>query len=252
MRLSNRCYAVTGLGYSAPWCVNAGFVAGDELTLIVDTSGNTLAAQTIHGYASAAREGNQLRVVNTEKHFDHIGGNGFFRDHGIDVWGHVGIVRTAEEFQSEIAEFNEAIPNEFRRARGEAGAFFHGTRPVNPNRRIHRDTQMELGGCTAEILLTPGHTSTNLSVWIPEDGVLFTGDCLISEYLPNLDAGTQADWQMWLDSLRRVEALRPAIVVAGHGPVIRGDQVQITIDTVRRVLEESIARGYSPTAKGSI
>jgi glyoxylase-like metal-dependent hydrolase (beta-lactamase superfamily II) len=75
-----------------------------------------------------------------------------------------------------------------------------------------------------------------------------TGDCLISKYLPNLDAGTPADWQAWLESLKRIEALKPAIVVAGHGPVARGDEVQIIVDTVRRVLEESIARGYSPTA----
>jgi glyoxylase-like metal-dependent hydrolase (beta-lactamase superfamily II) len=252
MRLSNRCYAVTGLGYSAPWCVNAGFVTGDNLTVVVDTGANTLAAQTVHGYASAARQGNKLRVINTEKHFDHIGGNGFFREQGIDVWGHVGVVRTADEFQAEIAEFNDAIPNQARRALGEARAFFHGTRLVNPNRQIHGDTRFDLGGCTVEVLLTPGHTATNLSVWIPEDGVLFTGDCLISEYLPNLDAGTLADWQAWLESLKRIEALKPAIVVAGHGPVARGDEVQIIVDTVRRVLKESIARGYSPAANPPI
>jgi glyoxylase-like metal-dependent hydrolase (beta-lactamase superfamily II) len=248
MRLSNRCYAVTGLGYSAPWCVNAGFIAGDEMTLVVDTGGNSLAAQTVHGYASAARPGNQLGVVNTEKHFDHIGGNGFFREHGIDVWGHVGAVRTADEFQAEIAEFNDAIPSPARRARGEARAFFHGTHLVNPNRQIHSDTRFDLGGCTVEILLTPGHTATNLSVWVPDDGVLFAGDCLISKYLPNLDAGTPADWQVWLESLKRIEALKPAIVVAGHGPVARGDEVQVIVDTVRGVLQESILRGYSPTS----
>jgi len=249
MRLSHRCYSVTGLGYSPPWCVNAGFITGDELTLVVDTGGNTLAAQTIHGYASAVRPGNQLRVINTEKHFDHIGGNGFFREQGIDVWGHAGIARTPAEFQAEIAELNEAIPNASRRARGEASAFFHGTRVVNPNRQIHEDTRFSLGGAQVEILLTPGHTATNLSVWVPEDGVLYTGDCLISEYLPNLDAGTREDWQVWLASLARIEALKPAIVVAGHGPVARGAQVQAIVDTVRRVLEESIARGFSPTAE---
>jgi glyoxylase-like metal-dependent hydrolase (beta-lactamase superfamily II) len=250
MRLSERCYAVTGLGYSPPWCVNAGFIAGDSLTLVVDTGGNTLAAQTIHGYASAARPGNQLRVVNTEKHFDHIGGNGFFRDRGIDVWGHAGIARTAGEFQAEIAELNDAIPNRARRARGEATAFFHGTRLANPNRPIREETRFDLGGCAVEILLTPGHTPANLSVWAPEDGVLFTGDCLIGEYLPNLDAGTPADWSVWLASITRLEALRPVIVVPGHGPVARGGAVQTMVDTVRRVLEESIARGHSPTANG--
>jgi len=248
MRLSNRCYAVTGLGYAPPWSVNAGFVAGDHVTLVVDTGGNTLAAQTICGYASAVRPGNQLRVINTEKHFDHIGGNSFFLERGIDVWGHAGIARTAGEFQEEIAEFNAAIPNAARRERGEAAAFFHQTRLANPNRQIDEDTHFDLGGCTAEILLTPGHTPTNLSVWVPDDGVLLTGDCLIREYLPNLDAGTPADWQVWLESLARIEALKPAIVVAGHGPVARGDDVPRVFETVRRVLRESIERGGSPTA----
>jgi glyoxylase-like metal-dependent hydrolase (beta-lactamase superfamily II) len=83
---------------------------------------------------------------------------------------------------------------------------------------------------------------------VPAEGVLYTGDCLIAEYLPNLDAGTPADWRIWLASIDRLEALEPAIVVMGHGPVARGAQVRTVIDTVRRVLEESIARGHSPTA----
>lgn len=248
MRLSNRCYAVTGLGCSTPWCVNAGIVAGDNLTLIVDTGYNLLAAHTVLGYASAVRPGNALRVINTEEHFDHICGNGLFREQGIDVWGHARIARTASEFQVEFAHFNDGIPNAARRARGEAAAFFYGTHVVNPNCQVEQDTQWDLGCHTVEILMTPGHTPTNLSVWSPEDGVLFTGDCLISEYLPNLDAGTPADWQAWLESLKRIEELQPAIAVPGHGPVARGDDVQIIVDTVRRVLEESIARGYSPTA----
>jgi glyoxylase-like metal-dependent hydrolase (beta-lactamase superfamily II) len=248
MRISSHCYAVTGLGYSPPWCVNAGFIVGDELTLVVDTGGNTLAAQSIHGYATVARPGNRLRVIDTEKHFDHIGGNGFFREQGIDVWGHVGIARTETEFEAEIAEFNQAIPNPARRARGEASAFFYGTSSVNPNRPIDHDAAFDLGGCTVEILFTPGHTATNLSVWVPADRVLFTGDCLIREYLPNLDAGTPQDWRVWLESIDRLEALRPSILVTGHGPITRGDEVQPVMDSVRKVLKDSIARGSSPTA----
>jgi glyoxylase-like metal-dependent hydrolase (beta-lactamase superfamily II) len=118
----------------------------------------------------------------------------------------------------------------------------------SPNHQIDSGTRFDLGGCTVEILLTPGHTVTNLSVWVPDEGVLFTGDCLINEYLPNLDAGTPHDWRIWLESLERVESLKPGIVVAGHGPIARGDEVQVIVDTVRRVLQESIARGYSPTA----
>lgn len=248
MRLSNRCYAVTGLGYSSPWCVNAGFVTGDKVTLIVDTGANTLAGQTIFGYARAAAPENQLLVINTEKHFDHIGGNSFFREKGIDIWGHREIARTAEEFQAEIAEFNRAIPDPVRRRHDEARAFFWATELANPNRAIERDTRLDLGGCTAEVLLTPGHTPTNLSVWVPGDEVLFTGDCLIREYLPNLDAGGPPDWHTWLQSLERLKSLHPRTVVAGHGPVARAIEVEAMIRTVGKVLEDSIQRRSSPTA----
>jgi glyoxylase-like metal-dependent hydrolase (beta-lactamase superfamily II) len=248
MRLSQRCYAVTGLAYSPPWCVNAGFIVGDAETLVVDTGANALAGQTVHGYATAARPENRLRVLNTEKHFDHIGGNSFFRAQGMEIWGYRAFGRTPAEFQAEIGEFNDAIPNPRRRAAGEAAAFFHDTHLANPDRALAADRSFDLGNCTVEILLTPGHTGTNVSAWVPSEGVLYTGDCLIAEYIPNLDAGTPADWQIWLASIDRLEALKPATVVMGHGPVARGAQVQVVIDTVRRVLTESIARGHSPTA----
>jgi glyoxylase-like metal-dependent hydrolase (beta-lactamase superfamily II) len=248
VKLTDHCYAVTGLGYSVPWCVNAGFIVGDEMTLVVDTGGNRLAAQTIHGYASAARPGNKLRVINTEKHFDHIGGNGFFREQGIDAWGHAGIARTAEEFQAEIAEFNDAIPDPVRRARHEAQAFFYQTHLTNPNCPIHSDTTFDLGSLKVETLLTPGHTQTNLSVWVAQEGVLFSGDCMVREYLPNLDAGSKADWRQWLESLNRIERLKPAFVVGGHGPVSRGDEIPAALESMRKVLREAIARGCSPTS----
>jgi glyoxylase-like metal-dependent hydrolase (beta-lactamase superfamily II) len=232
--------------------VNAGFIVGGERTLVVDTGGNAYAGQTILGYATAVRPGNRIVVINTERHFDHIGGNSVFRGQGIEIWGHPRLQRTAEDFRCELAEFNEAIPNAARRAAHEEAAFFHGTELANPARALDDGMEFDLGGgCSpARIVMTPGHTATNLSVWMPDDRALYCGDCLISQYMPNLDAGTPDDWRIWLESLDRVEALRPAIVVAGHGPVVKGQgPVKVMIDAVRQVLTESIARGTSPTAR---
>ena len=250
MRISASCYAVLGLGYSPPWCVNAGFVAGSERTLVIDTGGNAYAGQTIAGYAAAVNPANQIVVINTEKHFDHIGGNRVFRDRGCEIWGHPAVARTPEEFQSEHEEFNATIPNRARRAAQEERAFFHGTELTNPTHPVSDNAQFDLGGgCLAQVVFTPGHTRTNLSIWIPDEKVLFTGDCLISEYLPNLDAGTTEDWRTWLQSLDRVEALGAHIAIPGHGPPARDPKaVTRMIEEVRRVLLESIARGSSPTA----
>ncbi len=221
---------------------------GDRKTLIMDTGGNELAAATIHGYASAARPGNELLVLNLEKHFDHIGGNSYFRERGIDVYGHASIQRTAAEFQAEIDEFNSLIPNAARRDRREAEVFFSGTKLTNPNRPITQDMRMDLGACEVEILMTPGHTLSNISVYAPSDGVLFSADTLINGYIPNLDAGSVDDWRMWLKSLDRLEALVPRTVVPGHGPIIKGEEVPRLTANVREVLERAIANGQSPTA----
>jgi len=248
MRVSGRCFAVTGLGLLPPWCVNAGFVTGDNTTLILDTGPTSFAAATIHGYAVTARPGNALAVLNLERHFDHIGGNGYFRERGIDVFGHPAIQRTADEFRAEIAEFNDAIPNAARKARGEAEAFFAGTVLANPNRPIEREIALDLGDCTVQVLLTPGHTPANLSLWVPGDRVLFCADSLVNGYLPNLDAGGPVEWRQWLESIDRIAALRPEAVVPGHGHVVRGDEVVHLIGRVRAVLEEAIAEERSPTA----
>src|ERR1700685_2468653 len=144
MLLSTRCFAITGLGYLPPWTVNAGFITGDETTLIVDTGANAAAASTIHGYASIARPSNRLRVLDTERHFDHVGGNAYFRERGVDVYGHASIQRTGEEFRAEISEFNAEISNPARRLRHESEIFFHDTRLANPNCPITGDTRMNL------------------------------------------------------------------------------------------------------------
>jgi glyoxylase-like metal-dependent hydrolase (beta-lactamase superfamily II) len=247
LRLADRCFALTGFGYLPPWTVNAGFITGDETTLIVDTGANAAAARTIHGYAAIARPKNRLLVLDTERHFDHIGGNGYFRDLGIDVYGHVSIQRSDDEFRAETLEFNDEISNPARRSRRESDVFYDGTRLANPNCSISADSRMDLGNCEIDILLTPGHTPSNISVYVPSDGVLFCGDCLVNGYLPNLDAGSKDDWLIWLNSLERVAELAPGSVVPGHGPVARGEEVPRLIQSVREILEQSIGKGRSPT-----
>jgi glyoxylase-like metal-dependent hydrolase (beta-lactamase superfamily II) len=248
VKVSRSCFAVTGLGYSTPWYVNAGFIVGNHTTLMVDTGANAAAAATLHGYAVAAGPTNQLRVINTEKHFDHINGNSYFRDLGIDIWGHEDITRTPSEFAAEIAEFNQTIPNPVRRELNEAAVFFENTRLVNPNRLISSEIEWDLGSLQAQILFTPGHTSTNLSVWVPAEGVLYTGDCLIRSYLPNLEAGGPEDWTHWLLSLGKIRSLDARTVVCGHGPVSNGLEVSQIIAEVERVLLDALERGHAPTA----
>ncbi len=240
MRVSEHCWAVTGLAYLPPWEVNAGFVAGAHTTVAVDTGASALAAATIYGYAAAARPGNRLLVINTERHFDHIGGNAYFRERGADILGHPACVRTEQEFRAEVAEFNAMIADSSRRARGEAEVFYRGTSLALPDRFIAEDAVLDLGGLEVRVLLTPGHTPSNLTLHVPAEDVLYSGDCLVNGYFPNLGGGAEPEWRQWLGSLARIERLAPEFVVPGHGSVAHGDEVREMIERVRKALGEAL------------
>jgi glyoxylase-like metal-dependent hydrolase (beta-lactamase superfamily II) len=241
MQVSSHCWAVTGLAYTPPWELNAGFIVGDHTTLVVDTAASALAAATIHGYAALARRGNRLLVINTEKHFDHIGGNAYFRERGAEILGHPACARSKEEFQAEIAEFNAAIADPVRRARGEAEVFYRGTSLTAPTRFITEDATLDLGGLDVQVLLTPGHTPSNLAVYVPSERVVYSGDCLVNGYMPNLACGAAPEWRQWLDSIARIERLAPETVVPGHGPVARAAEVTEMIEHVRAAIHDALA-----------
>jgi glyoxylase-like metal-dependent hydrolase (beta-lactamase superfamily II) len=241
MRISPHIHTVTGLGFIPPWLVNAGFIVGAERTLVVDTGPSIHAARTLLGYARAVRPSNTLLAVNTERHMDHMLGNGFFRANGIDVYGHPSIRRTAADLAAEIEELNRCILQPFRRERGEAAVFFHGTTVENPNRTVEAETVLDLGACEARLIPTPGHTASNLSVFCPEDGVLFAGDCVVAGYAPNLD-DPGMDREAWLESLDRLSSLHPVALVPGHGEVLTGNEVQEGIDRMKREIDDRLNR----------
>lgn len=247
MQISEHCYALTGLCDVPPWAANAGIVVGNTKTLVIDTGINLLSAQTIFGYASVIRPSNQIIVVNTERHLDHIGGNCFFHDKKIDIYGHHLLHRSEEALTSTQADFNLCITNPVRRQVAEANVFFTKSTVINPDHLIYQEEVFELGDLEVQILLTPGHTITNLSLYITSDNILFSSDCIVSGYLPNLEDGNIKDWQDWLISLDRLEALRPALVVPGHGQVISEQQIEPEINRMRSIIRSAIQSGKAPT-----
>ena len=248
MKISKSCYAITGLSAETPWTVNSGFVVGDHSTLIIDTGSNYLSAQTIFGYSTGINQDNKSLVINTEPHFDHIGGNSFFRERGIDIFAHPGIRRTEEIFNQNKEEFNRTIQNSVRRAANEAEAFFYNTLLANPNKCVIQGDIISLGGIEAKIFETPGHTPFNVSIFIEPESILYCGDCVVSEYLPNLEAGDQQDWSNWLQALGTIENLDPVALVPGHGHIIVGkSNIKVELKRMRRILNTAIKESKAPT-----
>jgi len=250
MKINERCYVVYGLTTISPWMVNSGFVVGDSRTLVVDCGGNYLSAQTIHGYATAIRPSNSLLAINTEPHFDHVGGNCFFRALDIDIYGHEGIDRTDEQLSAVRDGYNDSVLDNFRRGLREGDLVFLRTRAANPNKRFREDFAMDLGGIKVQVLMTPGHTLENASVYVASLSTLYCGDTIVNGYVPNLGGGSIDEWHLWLKSLDKIEQLAPDTIVPGHGEVMRGAEVKREIDRTRTILEEAIKRGAAPTESG--
>lgn len=69
---------------------------------------------------------------------------------------------------------------------------------------------------------------------------MFCGDCIVTGYMPNLEAGSIDDWIKWGDSLDKLEGLTPEIIIPGHGDVIIGRKnVEKAFANMRLVLDNA-------------
>jgi alkyl sulfatase BDS1-like metallo-beta-lactamase superfamily hydrolase len=79
-----------------------------------------------------------------------------------------------------------------------------------------------------EIYRTPGETPDHLTVWLPQYHAAFVGDNYYESF-PNLYTlrGTQPRWALdYVNSLNKVLALRPEIVLPSHGqPLLGGPRI---------------------------
>ncbi len=134
----------------------------------------------------------------------------------------------------------QAIQNQARQAANEAEAFFYKTTLANPNKSMLHGDIISLGGVEVKIFETPGHPPYNMSVFIEPEGVLYCGECVVKEYLPNLEAGERQDWINWIQALDTIEYLNPDTIVPGHGDIIVGKQSITNIIKMLRIKRDRL------------
>ena len=111
--------------------------------------------------------------------------------------------------------------------------------------------QYTLHGADRKMVLiaAPGETDDQQYVWLPEKRILCCGDNFYASF-PNLYTirGSQyRDVSKWVDSLDKLLALEPEIMVPGHGDIVRGQaQIREIIGAYREaiayVLEGTLQR----------
>lgn len=96
---------------------------------------------------------------------------------------------------------------------------------------------LKSGARTIDIrYLGSGHTAADLVVYLPEDGILMSGD-LVAWPVP-LVGDPQSHIGAWSRTLDSIRALHPSIIVPGHGPVLRNDQYLATLSRMFASISE--------------
>lgn len=222
---------------------NAGWIRGDEQTLVVDTCATEARTRQLLAMArarsvqnatpgpaaprpAAPNSGTPISAVLTHAHGDHCNGAGLISREG-------GSVLASATAAPHVEAGPQTFPSAFRcNTWGELPApAITGT--VTEPRRI------DLGRVEAEVLPVPttAHTDGDLVVWCPREGILFTGDLLFSGVTP---LGLHGSVLGWLDALDWLERFDAARIVPGHGPIAT-DHRPITAlrDYLRWLLEST-------------
>jgi glyoxylase-like metal-dependent hydrolase (beta-lactamase superfamily II) len=123
-----------------------------------------------------------------------------------------------------------------------------GTPTVLPDIDVKDELILTRGKRRIEVRhLGDGHTKADLVVWLPAERIAATGDLVVWPIpLVGSDQSHVIDWPATLDALL---ALKPAIFVPGHGPVLRdasyATAMRDLFASIDRQVEAAVARGAS-------
>jgi len=249
-QVADRVWAWTlpdgGYGWS-----NAGLVAGDGASLLVDTLFDlALTREMLTAMKPVTDRAPVTDALITHSNGDHTHGNQLL-DGSVRIIAAKG---TAEEIAHgmppEMLAMTQTAnlgPVATPYARERFGHFdFSGIKVRNADETFDRELTIDVGGRQVNLLnLGPAHTAADSVVHVPDAGVLFGGDLLFIGCTPIVWAGPIANWVAACDTMIALDA---PIVVPGHGPVTDPDGIRAVRGYLAHVAEQAEAayrRGLS-------
>ncbi|MFJ3912434.1 MBL fold metallo-hydrolase [Streptomyces vinaceus] len=223
------------------WCLNnAGFVSDGGRTLLIDTAATERRALALREAIAGAGVPLPRTVVNTHHHGDHTYGNAVFAPEAL-ILGHDN-ARTEQIAAGHQLELIWPATD------------FGSVEITAPDLTYNDRTTLHLGGTEVRVI-HPGvaHTTGDSIVYLPRQGIVFTGDLVFAEGTPFLAMGSLAGSLRALELLRSLDA---ETVVPGHGPLTDPSAYEATERYLRYVAElarEGRAKGLTPleTAQGA-
>lgn len=195
---------------------NLGLVVTPAGALLIDSGATLQGARQIEAAVKRVTAQPVRWVINTGGQDHRWLGNGHFKALGAELIAHAA---GEADMRARGGEQLEALKRVL-------GAAADGTVPTLPTRWLQgADETLVLGGVSVQLRHRGGaHTPGDLLVWLPAQGVLFSGDVVYVErmlgVLPVSHSGR------WLASFSEIERLTPRVLVPGHGRVTELAQAQ--------------------------
>ena len=188
---------------------NIGLVVTSNGAVLIDSGATFDSARQIEAAAAKVTQQPIRWVINTGGQDHRWLGNGWFKAQGAELIAHA----------NGRADKNNRGNDHLQGLRGALGPKAEGTVPTLPTRFVEGpDNRLELGGTTVELRHRGGaHTPGDMMVWLPQRGVLFTGDVVYVDRM--LGVIPVSNTRRWLDTFAAIESLQPRILVPGHGRV---------------------------------
>jgi len=209
---------------------NAGLIAGADASLLVDTLFDLpLTAEMLQSMAPITCKKPISTVVNTHANGDHCYGNQLVAGDGVAI---VASTAAASEMDETPPALLAGLVAMARATPGELGDFvvdafgafeFDGIEPTPPTETFSGSLTIRAGDRPVELReVGPAHTSGDVIAWLPDERVLFSGDILFIGGTPIMWAGPAS---RWIEACHSIEALNPSVIVPGHGPLAKLEDV---------------------------
>jgi hydroxyacylglutathione hydrolase len=168
--------------------------------------------------AAAVRRGGAptVTLVFTHSHWDHVLGRPWW-----PAAATVGHARLAAELRRDA----DAILGEATGHAARSGeAWSHGFQPFEPDLAVEDERSLALGPWRLVLREAPGHCDSQVTVHLPDRGVLIAGDLLSDLEIPWLDREPAACRATLRALLPLAEGGGIGTLIPGHGTIARGPE----------------------------